>query len=135
MALHLIRGRNVQITYLLVAALVVAVISGWVGYWNGVDMERGRQAIERQHVINTAVASAYRDTEAETERRTAQAIRDARRAAASRSARLKGQEDVRKEIARVECRMPSERVRNINAAIDAANASDDPAGIVPVTLP
>lgn len=112
---------------LALSVVVAALLGGWLGYRLADGRCSARElTVARAYLSNqdAAVAAARRDAATESARRTAQAIRDARRGAAARDARLKGQSDARKEPVRAACDWPTERVRNANAAIDAANAAD-----------
>lgn len=118
-----------------ISAFVVAALCGWAGYQHGVDVERGRAAVEATTAIVAAADAARRDADAESARRAEAAIRDARRAAASREIKLKGQIHAL-QSARPECALPEPRRLLINAAVDAANSAAEPAANgMPAALP
>lgn len=75
---------------------------------------------------HTAALAARADAEAESERRSQAALQHAQAAAAARHAHLKGQLDALRETPRPDCRLPDDRLRNLNAAVDAANTHAAP---------
>lgn len=122
----------------LVSLIVGLCVGGWLGYRLSDGRCTGDKlavAEARIEAADTASEIARIHAKAESQRRTAQAVRDARRASASRAARLNGQSDARKEPVRAECDWPAVRLHNLNAAIDAANAADAAPERVPDGLP
>jgi len=125
---------NVPTTYLLLAAVLVAGLSGGLGYRHGIETEQGRSALAMQDAIVVTHSVARADAEAESKRRQATALRDARRAAEAGAAKLRGQLNAAR-TARAECVWPADRVRDANDAIAAANADHTAAERVPDGLP
>lgn len=117
--------------YLRIAGLALVVaVAGWLGYGladGRCAKQRAADAAAAIQTQNAAIDAARERAAAESERRQAQAIRDAGRKAAAREAKLRGQIDAA-ENARPGCDWPDARIRLLNAAAAAANGIDpDPA--------
>lgn len=107
--------------YLLVAFGVALGFCAWAGYSHGVSTERDACLARSAQAAHAAAESARLHAEAEYARRADQARALDAQAAASREARLRGQLNALKSAPRPDCALPDDRLRDLNAAIAAAN--------------
>lgn len=110
--------------WLLLGAAVACLVACFASYQHGVETERGRAARDYQETINYAIEQWDNASERETAQRLDLAVQQERVAGAAREAKLRGQQYAAQND-RPDCRWPERRRVLLNAAVDAANASDD----------